>query len=228
METKMRTKIYILVIFLLTACGGDYEYVRFQTAQPNDEKAQKSFNRKIKGEYLSCSNKNKKIVIEDKLILNYITFEFISHRNDLDFDSINTIDRTNNEALQKFFKEQNWNIEIEGDTVKGSVIAIDTLFQISDRQVLKKFKGSYFLNTKDDENYWKVHRLDLTKDSLFIGHITPSDSLLRYDFVVKNEKLDVLDSSKTIEYVISPSRKEFKELMKPNSFEKKECYCKKK
>ncbi|WP_375558751.1 hypothetical protein ACE193_13495 [Bernardetia sp. OM2101] len=223
----MKPRIYLFLLILLSSCG-DYEYVRFETAQPSGEKAQKSFARKMKGEYLSCLDKNDKLVIDDKLILNYITFEFISHRNDLEFDSTTVIDRANNEDLQKLFEGQNWNIEFIGDTIKGSFVNIDTVFQISDEQVLKKFKGSYFLNIKEDENFWRVNRLDLTKDSLFIGYITPSDTLLNYDFVIKNEKLDASDSSKTIEYVISPSRKEFKELMKPNSFEEIGCYCKKK
>jgi hypothetical protein len=119
-------------------------------------------------------------------------------------------------------------IEINGDTINASQTYIDTIFQISENQILKKFKGSYFLNFKENENFWNVSRLDINKDILLIGQITPSDTLLRFDFVVKNEEFNKSDSTTTTEYSINPSKKEFKKLMKSNSFKESECYFKKK
>ena len=75
------------------------------------------------------------------------------------------------------------------------------------------------MNFKEDENYWIVGRLSLSKDTLRFGLIPPSDTLLRFDFVVKNVEFDKSDSTTTTEYTMNPSKKEFKQLIKSNSFE---------
>ncbi len=44
----MKKVLYIFLMICLFSCG-DYEYVRFETAQPEGVKESKSFNRKVKG-----------------------------------------------------------------------------------------------------------------------------------------------------------------------------------
>jgi hypothetical protein len=223
----MKQSLYILILTLLVSCG-DYEYVRFETAQPDGVNESESFNRKVKGEYINCSNPDDIITITNNLILNSRTFKFKSHRADLDFDSTININRSIDEELTNLFTSEGYKIEISGDTINASQTNIDTIFWISENQVLKKFKGSYFLNFKRDENFWDVSRLNLSKDTLLIGQISPSDTLLRFDFVAKTENFDASDSTTTTEYCINPSKRQFKKLMKPNSFDECECYYKKK
>ena len=223
----MKDTLYILLVVCLTSCG-DYEYVRFETAQPDGVNESKSFNRKVKGEYINCSNPDDILIVTNNLILNSRTLKFKTHRNDLEFDSTITINRNDDNGLRELFIREGYEIEINGDTINAIQTDIDTVFRISKNQVLKKFKGSYFLNFKRDENFWDVNRLSLTKDTLLVGQISPSDTLLHFDFVSKIKEFDDSDSTTTIEYSINPSRKEFKKLMKPNSFEECECYCKRK
>lgn len=221
----MKHTIYIIAVFLSFGCG-DYEYVRFETAQPDGLKASESFNRKVKGEYINCSNPSDKLYIYDKEVIRSRIFSFKSHRNDLEFDSTVTINRNLDYELTKLFNNEGFEIKIISDTVHATKTETDTIFEISGNQILKKFKGSYFLNYKNYENFWSVKRLDINKDTLLIGQIYPSDSLLQFDFVVKSEKIDETDSTKTIEYAMNPSKKDFKKLMKPNSFDNCECYYK--
>jgi hypothetical protein len=224
----MKNTLYILLIICLASCSGDYEYVRFETSQPDGVIESKSFNRKVKGEYINCTNPDDKLIVTNNLILNSRTLRFKTHRNDLELDSTITVNRNNNDELSELFISEGYKIQINGDTINAFLTDIDTVFRISENQVLKKFKGSYFLNFKRGEHYWDVSRLNLTKDTLLVGQISPSDTLLRFDFVSKTEEFDDSDSTTTTEYSINPSRKEFKKLMKPNSFEECECYYKKK
>ena len=90
--------------------------------------------------------------------------------------------------------------------------------------ILKKFKGSYFLNEKRNEDHWVVKRLDIEKDALLIGKVLPGDTLLRFDFVQKTEELNEKDSTITTEYLLTPNKRNFKKLMQTNSFELTECY----
>ena len=209
----------------LYSCG-DIEFVRFETAQPYGVKASESFNRKIKGEYINCSNPDDRLIIFNNLILNARTVKLKCHRTDLDFDSTIAVDKSTDEVLIDLFSMEGYKVNIMGDTINISQTNVDTVFWISENQVLKKFKGSYFLNFKLDENFWDVTRLNLTKDTLLIGQISPSDTLLRFDFVEKTEDFNPSDSTTTTEYFIKPSKKEFKKLMKPNSFKACACYFK--
>jgi len=215
----------MLFTMFLVSCG-DYEYVRFESAQPSGVKASQSFNKKMKGAYRNCSNSDDQIIISDRLILNLRKFKFKSHRNDLEFDSSITVNKNKDAELISLLTSKGYDIEIYGDTIKGSITNTDTIFQISDNQVLKKFKGNYFLNYRAGEKFWKVNSLNRNKDTLFIGQISPSDSLLHYDFVVKHEEFDDSTQKTTTDYALNPSKKEFKELMKSNSFDVWECYCK--
>ena len=224
----MKRIAQILVLALFTSCSGDSKYVRFETTQPDGVKESKSFNRKVKGEYVNCSDSGDILIISNNLILNARTFKLKSHRKDLKLDSVNTIDRNVNDELTKLYKSEGYDIDIIGDTISTSRLDIDTVFHISESEVLKKFKGSYFLNFKEDESFWNVGRLSLNKDTLRFGLVAPSDTLLRFDFVVKKVEFDESDSTTTTEYTINPSKKEFKQLIKPNSFEVSACYCKKK
>jgi hypothetical protein len=222
----MKNTIYILSLIFLLGCG-DYKYVRFETAQPNGVNESKSFNRKVIGIYINCSNPDEKLTITNNQILNSRTLKLKIHRNDLDFDSTITIDRSIDNELKTHFSRDGYNIEIKGDTINASQTRIDTVFMISENQVLKKFKGSYFLNFKQEERFWEVSLLKLIKDTLLIGQIFPSDTLLRFDFVTKTEEFNSKDSTTKTEFLINPSKREFKKLMKPNYFEKCGCYYKK-
>jgi hypothetical protein len=221
----MKTTLYLILSICLISCA-DYEYVRFETSQPDGVNESKSFNRKIKGEYINCTNSEDKLTITNNMILNSLTLNFKTHRNEIEFDSTLTINRNNDDELRELFVSEGYKVEINGDTIYAVHTEIDTVFLISQNQVLKEFKGSYFLNFKRDENYWEVNRLNLTKDTLLIGQISPSDTLLRFDFVSKTEEFNDSDSTKTTEYSINPSKKEFKKLMKSNSFEECLCYYK--
>ena len=222
-------KVFYLISFIsLLSCGG-IEYVRFETSQPETVHESKLFSKKVQGDYISCSDQNDKLTITNNLILNTQILNLNAHRNDIEFDSLTTINRNDDNELKMYFIKLGYEIEIKGDTIYAFYSETDTIFQVSEEQVLKKFKGSYFLNYKLEDNFWEVVRLNFTKDTLLLGQIFPNDTLLHYDFVSKTEEFANDDSSapKSIEYLMKPhKKKEFKELLKSNSFLDYECYYK--
>lgn len=209
----------------LVGCG-DYEYVRFQVAQPEGVKESRAFQRKVKGDYINCFDPYDRLVISENMILNARTFKFKGHRSDLELDSGIVVNTNIDQELRVLFESEGYEVEIVDDTIHASLVSIDTIFIVSDNQVLKKFKGSYFLNFQEGDDFWKVKRLNLRRDSLLIGQISPSDTLLHFDFVTKTVEIDNNDSTKATEYTINASKTEFKKLMKSNSFDHCECYLK--
>ncbi|WP_291722141.1 hypothetical protein [Bernardetia sp.] len=217
----MKKIAYIVLLFLLVSCQ-EYEYIRFETAQPTNTKAQNFFSRKIKGEYINCLDESERLIISDKSIIGHKKTIVSFYKRDFDTDSTILTD----EEILSVFADKNCNVKIIGDSIKGICIDIDTVFYLSDQHILKRVKGSYFLNRKESKNFWSVNRLSLTNDSLFIGYIFPSDTLLNYGFVSKNETADEKGEIESIEYLISPSKKEFKEIANSDIFIEENCYYK--
>jgi hypothetical protein len=226
----VRKLFIILSVFIVASavvgCGDDYRYVKFETSQPENVTPKKAFKKNVQATYTNCYNTNEQLVITDKLIFNTQIIKIKTHRNDFEFDSTVVIDVQNNTQLIEMLEQNGWSVTVTGDTVLSSIQVNDTVFKISQSNVLKRLKGSYFLNYKKAESNWDVKRMDFKKDTLFVGEITPSDTLLQYDFISKIEELDETDSTKTIEYIANPSKREFKKLLKPNSFRKTKCYYK--
>ncbi|MFT5916360.1 MAG: hypothetical protein ACI81T_002868, partial [Bacteroidia bacterium] len=109
---------------------------------------------------------------------------------------------------------------------KNKIISSNLSFVIPFNQIHDR--ANYYLNSKKDTNYWTVRQLRLKKDTLLIGQITPSDTLLRFDFVSRKIDSTTSEVRKSIEYLVNSSRKNFKSLLKESSFEEAECYCRKK
>lgn len=221
----MKHLIYSIFAILLISC--DSEVVTFKTPQPEHAKPSNGFNRKIRGEYVNCTDSDDQLTISNSTISNKNTFRIRAHRNEIELDSNYSVDINNNTEVKQFFKKEGISVEFNGDTISVFAQGIDTIFQISEAHILKKFKGRYFLNTQGfSENSWNVKQLEIHKDTLVIGEITPSDTLLNFNFVKKT-----IEESKTsthTEYTINPNKREFKKLLKPNTFKASKCYCKKK
>ena len=119
---------------------------------------------------------------------------------------------------------------IENDTIVYFEKYTDTLFSISKDNILKKSKGSYYLNFKISDIYWRVKKLNLKKDTLLIGEITTGDTLLRFDYARKIEEVSARTDSGAItkprEYILTPSKREFKKLVRSDAFETTEKYIK--
>ena len=125
-----------------------------------------------------------------------------------------------------YFSDNGGMASVIDDSIFVNFSQIDTMFQISENQVLKKMKGGYFLNYEKNELDWRVKRIEMKNDTLFIGEISPTDSLLRYDFIEKDTTYNKYDSSSYINFATRPSRKELKKLVNDNTFQKTKCYCK--
>ena len=221
----MKAALPILLIFLMISCG-DYEYVQFETAQPSGVKASNAFSKKVRGTYIHCTYPEDKLVIADRLILEVNTHLYKVHRDSIELDSAFAVKVNNDRDLIQALNNEGYKATMHQDTIMLMKTITDTVFQISENEILKKFKKSYFLNRQLNDKYWRVLKLNLHKDTLLIGEIYPSDTLLRFDFAVKAEEDSTSNVSKTGTYTLNPTKKEFKQLVKTNAFEKCNCYIK--
>jgi hypothetical protein len=90
-----------------------------------------------------------------------------------------------------------------------------TFFRISDASLLRKFKGAYYLNEREgkaDSCLWNVSQLRLKDDLLSISEICGCDD--PYESLCEITEVD----KKGCDYVIDPSKREFRKLLKEVGF----------
>ena len=108
-------------------------------------------------------------------------------------------------------------VQVSGDTIKLHVRQADTLFLLSDSNVLKKFKGYYFLNYRADKNTWWVQKLSLTKGVLTIGNITDSAAISHLKQLTESPQ-------DTTSLPFSPTKKQFKRFLQSKGFSDQDVY----
>ncbi len=218
----MRNLIYVLLSAILMSCLG-FERVHFKAAQPEWRKPILQFPASVQGVYKNCKNNYESIKVTETQVLSLSKLEGQVGRNEMNLDSIVTLINEKREAFEEFLEEEDFDVTFKGDSVFFEHTNIDTVFEISDQGVLKKYKGDYFINYKNEKGYWNVEKANLSKGVIRIWHINPTDSLLNLSFV---KPLDT-EPSKASEYILEPNKKELKAFLKSDWFSNKgKCYTK--
>ena len=157
--------ISFLFIIFMNSCGKKYEVVTFTTPQPTETKDLKKFPKKLFGEYLS-SDEISRLKISKSMIEKIYDYRTKIHPNELDSNSTikgcYIIDLKTKEKT--LFKRVN-------DSLEVNIVFTDTIFNLNDEDILRKYKGYYFLN-KRSGNGWEVQKLFLKKGKLYLSVIT--------------------------------------------------------
>jgi len=86
--------------------------------------------------------------------------------------------------------------------------------------VLKKYKGYYILSIKS-EGLWDVVLINQKNENLHVSYINLGNNegalIRRLEKIVRVEKV-IQEDSKTSEYIINPSKRDFKDIIKENIF----------
>src|SRR5690606_30007480 len=95
----------------------------------------------------------------------------------------------------------------------------DTLFSFGKGHILKKFKGSYFLNIPYHEN-WEVKRLNLKNGIITIGEITSQDDITTMETITETKR------DTTSPFKVNPTKRQLKRFIKEKGFTDEEFYIK--
>ncbi len=201
MQKQMFFSLSMAALFLF-ACQPP---VVFNTPQPEDVAAIGGFPKRIQGEYISSADSSLLQITASSIVRTYDFYQKI-HISQLDSNQ-----QIIGDTLFDLKTNMGQLIQIEGDSIVTHEHEIDTLFAIDKQNMLKKFKGYYFLNTCFSENSWEVKKLGLSKGSLILGRINKTEDL---------DELRVLTESSqdSTPYAFSPKRKEFKKFIKNDGF----------
>jgi hypothetical protein len=212
----MRKSILFLILILIVIAGCS-PTILFNSPQPSGKKDLVQFPPRYWGEY-EC-NEDTSIYLVEKYM--------IRQRNIIDIKVPKAeIDTSNDVFLEGNIlnvKESGEKVPVtfRNDSVFGTLTTYDTTFFISDKGVLRKFKGCYFLNFKQEEDQWMVYKLKFSKDGTATAcGISKDDELDQIKEIttveeIKNEK------GEDVKYIIKPEKGDFKKLIEQGHF--REC-----
>ena len=181
----------------------------FEKPQPINDSELNSFPFKFKGLYRSEDFTF--LRIEDDRILREYFFKFKVHRKEMDSlkSEYNLVD---GKLITKDTKDK-FDVRVVGDSIELSQKSTDTLFRLSYNKKAKRINGQLVLSTRDSI-FWKMEIVSLENNILKFKKIYLPEDLQKLDSVtaIKGKMLDSLS------YLIQPTRKEFKNIIKLKNF----------
>jgi hypothetical protein len=209
---NIRYFLFFLVFACITSCDGPL--VTFDSPQPIDAKDQLHFPKHLIGKYLSRLDSSI-ITISDSVITRGFNIKYVMCKKELD-----TMKQCILQADTLFNKHTNEKICIINinDTLYTPFRLQDTLFFISEKGILRKDKGYYFLNMKYREG-WEVQKLEYAKGKLNLCSISDITE-------IENLKQLSEDSKDSASLQFNPDKKQFRKFIKSKGFSKKEEFVK--
>lgn len=145
----------------------------FDKPQPDLVKMISAFPERLKGKYLDV-DETSFLTIGEQTITRHYEHDFKTHK-----DSLDSFYRLVEDSIMYIPDSTKEKVMLKGDTIIGHFAAIDTLFNISSDNILKKFKGYYFLNIRYNDSAWEVKKLFLHKGKLTIGRISKDEDIAK-------------------------------------------------
>jgi hypothetical protein len=187
--------------------------VTFDKPQPDNVPALSHFSGRLQGEYISEQDNSNLIVTENTLIRIY-DFDLKTHVSLLD-SSMQLI----GDSLFDLETNEGIPVRIEGDSIVQHIYETDTLFAINQENVLKKFKGYYFVNILSKDNTWRVQKLEMSKGKLVLSSINNREDLDQLKAITET-------TQDTVPYIFSPAKRQFKDFVRNEGFRNKETFLK--
>jgi hypothetical protein len=202
----------IFTFIILTSLFACEPPVTFNEPQPTDIDNLSKFPKRLQGQYISLVD-NSTLSISDKLIQRIYDFDYKIYPNQLD-----SIAQLSGDTIIDLRTNEKTVIKRDGDTLINHVHYIDTLFQMNYDNVVRKFKGYYFLNTRYDKTSWEVKKIQLEKGQLVISGISTKED-------IENLKEITETTTDTIPpYKFTATKKQFKEFIKNDGFSDSESF----
>ena len=203
----------IIILTSLFACGPT---VTFNEPQPTDTDNLSKFPYRLQGQYLSIAD-NSTLVIGEKLIQRIYDFDLKIHPSQLDSNS-----RLSGDTIINLTTNTREVVKREGDSLVTHIHYIDTLFLMDYDNVVRKFKGYYFLNKRYDKKSWEIKKIQLSKGQLVVSSISTKQDIENLKAITESTQ------DTAAPYKFATTKKQFKEFIKNDGFSDSETFVRQK
>lgn len=207
MKNVVFTIILIACLFL-DSCD---PAASFDIPQPENVKPLATFSRRLQGKYMAADQASI-ITITDNLIIRHYDIDCKEHK-----DSLGPSYKIIGDTLIDMDDGTKERILLKGDSVIGHVNWIDTLFNLSTGDILKKFKGFYFLNNRYGDKAWEVKKMSLAKGLLTLGSVSSKEDIQKLKEITET-------TADTISTNFSLTKRQFKSFVRQEGFSDQETF----
>jgi hypothetical protein len=200
----------VILLTIIVICCKQIPEVRFLEPQPVSKKNLQTIPKDYWGKYLSKDDSsiltiNSRMIIQENIATSKTSI--IEMQEELD---------TTIQDDTKIILSDNWTmtIQIIDDSALISSYLVDTIFQISESQLLRSFKGYLFLNFKDMDSTWRVNTLKLENGQLGFSSLVNVNQIDTLKTITKIVTSMDSTSSRINHFDLNPKRKELKEILK--------------
>jgi len=198
--------ITLFSLILIVACN-NANRVTFTTPQPIGAKDLKEIPKRLQGEFVS-EDKSHTLIITSNAITKIFDGDIILTTNELDSEIMIIGDTLTVKSDGSKFK-----IKKHGDSIIYHQHFEDTLFSLNGINILRKFKGFYFVNIMVESNeMWEVSQIGISKGILTISAVDSIENINRLIEVKENNQDTIVNRN------ISANRRQFKHIVKENGF----------
>jgi hypothetical protein len=204
-------RLYKIFLFgfalLLTgiSCGPT---ATFDTPQPHGTKKESAIHKKYFGSFLSVDSTSTLLISKDMIINRYESTTVTPRA------SLNSTFILAGDTLLNLTDNTKKLVQVTDSSIIEHEILFDTIFRIGENNSLRKFKGHYFLNTKDENSQkWSVTKLSLHRKTLLLSYIFGKEDIKLLDNLMDIES-DT--SAKSVNYDLD--KKQFNEFLKSDGF----------
>lgn len=196
--------VSLLICIAFNACD---EPVKFSEPQPAGKSDLNRFPNRLKGVFKSV-NDDYIIEIKDQLIVMKSSNEVTIPKAEVDTSHELVL---KGDLLIDSGNDISFKVNIINDTLRGIVNQNDTIFKLDSDNVLRKYRGHYFANTKFAQGSYGVMMITYERG----GHLTLShiekDEIENLKAVTETEEPS--DTSCTTDYRFTPTKKEFRKFV---------------
>ena len=202
---KILTGLVFSIVMVISSCE---PAVVFKSPQPKGITEITSFSSEFRGSFF-CESDSSLVVVDKNIIYKTHWFDFSIPENRIESDP-----SLNKSGESLFVKElgECMIYKIQNDTVYASVRLTDTLFILSEENILKSYKGHQVMNLKLKDGDYEVIILSLDEDTnleLKMATLPGEVKDLERITPVKDVSYDDVE-----QYQVNPTQLEFDEILK--------------
>lgn len=203
----MRTKTIILATLILISCG---DLVRFEAPRPEGQSNEKRIPRKLVGQYSSL-NDSSNLTITSRLIVKYSIADFSDK-----IDSVDAKEVKGDTVYSAVDGKMKFDVIVKGDSTFQRWSNYDTIFDVSRGDILRKYKGHYFLNEQVLADSWRVTTLTRIDNGVTLRTVSTKNDI--------NNLRELTDAKSDSVLSFRPTKKELKKFLRENGFSDKDTY----
>jgi hypothetical protein len=205
----MRIKIILLATLVLVSCG---DLVRFEEPQPAGQSNEKRIPSTLVGQYLSLAD-SAKLTITNGLIVKCIISGFSGKVDSVDLKGIK-----GDTAYSTIENDVEIGVRVKGDSAFLRWNTYDTILNVLRGDILRKYKGHYFLNEQLSPNSWRVTTLQKIDNGLTLGTISTKDDI--------NNLREVTETKSDTIFSFRPTKREMRKFLKEKGFSDRDTFIK--